>query len=194
MNKGVTFFIAEKTDAFSRIKKFMSGEESGVVLSATEEKMLGRMIYANGMLAENKYTEEYVANKIKEHHGVSIFTARNDIRNTYSLFVSVTEDYKRYGLFHHIEFLKQELQRCKGDKSMANLIPKLSDSLTKAYAAMPVKPSTPDIPQPIIVIDTRGRYIKATIDPDEADKEADLLIAMEEKESYIDFEETKKDE
>lgn len=181
----------DKGDALSRIKTFMSNAESGVMLTPNEEKILSRLIYANALLSERKFTTEQVAEKIKEKFGCSIFTARNDINNTYTLFVSITEDYKRYTLWHHVEFLRQKLKAWETDKSLAHLLPKLSDSITKAIAAMPVKPEAPDIPAPIILINVVGGKITAPeMSPDEARKEADEIIKQEEKGEYIDFEDS----
>lgn len=192
-NNALAIFIPEKNDAYSRIQKFMSNEESGITLSPKEENMLSRWIYANGMLSEKKFTEDEIAEKIKDKFSVSIYTARNDINYTYRLFARVTNDYKRYTLKHHIEFLQQRLQLWKTDKSMAAFIPKLSDSITKAIAAMPAEIELPDIPPPVIIVSTT-RDIKPKMSPEEALKEADAIIEYEKTQEYIEFEEVNKED
>lgn len=192
MSKSLSFLIPETKDAISRIRKFIGPNESGVILTPDEERMLARMAFAHGHLAENKFAEDQVAEKIKDLFSVSIYTAKADIRNTYSLFVTVTEDYRRYGLKHHIEFLKKELHRCSNDKSLAFLIPKLADSITKAYKELPVQMDVPPTPQPIIVIDTDGKLQAPSKTYEETVAEIDKLIAIEEKKKdYIDFNEVK---
>lgn len=193
MSKSLSVRIPEKTDAFSRIKKFMSNQESGVVLTAVEEKMLTRLIYANGLLSEKKFTREQVAEKIRTEHGVSIYTARADINNTYSLFVSITEDYKRYTLFHHIEFLQQKLQQWKDDKSMAPMLPKLAAEITRAIAAMPVEVNNADVPAPVVLVQTTVNIV-SNLTAADALKEADELIEFEKNHEYTEYEDLKNEQ
>lgn len=193
MSKSLLVRIPEKTDAFSRIKKFMSNHESGVVLTAVEEKMLTRLIYANGLLSEKKFTREQVAEKIKAVYGVSIYTARADINNTYSLFVSITEDYKRYTLFHHIEFLQQKLQQWKDDKSMAPMLPKLAAEITRAIAAMPVEVNNADVPAPVVLVQTTVNIV-SNLTAADALKEADELIEFEKNHEYTEYEDLKNEQ
>lgn len=185
--------IPEKTDAFSRIKKFMSATESGIVLTATEEKILIRLTYAHGLLSERKFTREQIAEKIKDLHGVSIYTARADINNTYTLFATVTEDYKRYALLHHVEFIDQKINQWSNDKSLSSLIPKLLAEKTRALAAMPVDPSTAEVPQPIIIVNITGA-MPQTMSANDALKAADELIEFEKTHEYVDFEDLKDEE
>lgn len=187
MRKSVSLIIPEKKDPFSRIKKFMSNEESGVVLTAKEEEMLSRWIYANSLLSENKYTREDVAKKIQVNYKVSIHTARLDIDRAYSLFVKITDDYKRYTLFHHIEQINAKIQAWGNDKSLAPLLPKLYAEKTRAIAALPVELQAPDVPAPIIIINTTTGILQR-MTTEEAIAEADKLIEFEKQHEELDFE------
>ena len=186
MSKKLGLIIPEKNDALSRIKKYMSNHESGVVLNATEEKMLSRYMYAHGLLSERKYTREQVAEKIKELHGVSIHTARIDINNTYSLIFTVTDDYKRYTLVHHIEFIEQKIRQWENDKSLASLLPKLLAEKTRAILALPVEQTNPDVPAPVIIINTTVN-ITPKMNIVQAMAEADKLIEFEKNHEEIEF-------
>ncbi len=182
----------EKTDAISRIQRFMSNQESGVVLTGEEEKILSRLIYANALLSERKYNQEAIIERIREKFSVSPWTARNDIDNTYSLFSSVTEDYKRYTLKHHIEDIEKKIRQWENDKSMAHLLPKLYEARTRAIVAMPVKLERPDLPPPVIVLNLTGNIIQSGLTADQARAQADELLKFEDKEiTDIDHEEVK---
>lgn len=166
----------------------MSNEQSGIILSAIEEKMLQRLQYANALLSEKKDTTEEIAQRIKERFEISIWTARKDITNCYALFAEVTDDYKRYTLIHHIEFIEQQLQRAKDDKSLAGLIPKLLAEKTRAIMAMPSKIENPDLPAPIVNLHTTTTII-SPMDLTKAMEQAEALIKAESEKEYIDFEE-----
>ena len=187
MSKSISIITPEKTDAISRIKAFMSNQDSGVILSATEEKILDRMMFANGLLAERKFTREQIAERIKIKFDCSIYTARIDINNTYSLFVTLTNDYKRYSLFHHIEFMQQKLQQWKDDKSLAHLVPKMADSITKAIAALPVEMEKQNVPQHIILFKTT-KNITPEMSLSDAIAKADALIEFEKEHEDVEFE------
>lgn len=190
MSRKLAVILPEKNDAFTRIKKFMSSEESGVTLSATEEKMLLRFMMANSLLAERKFTRDQIAEKIKEGFGVSIHTARADINNAYSLFVTVTEDYRRYTLFHHIEFIDQQILKASTDKSLVHLLPKLLDAKTKAVMAMPVEMQAPNVPAPVIIVNVTAD-IKQSMPISEIIAAADKMIQFEKDHEYVEFTEEK---
>lgn len=181
---------AESNDAISRISRFMSNTESGVVLTIHEEKMMSRLMYANGLLSEKRYSRVKIEEMIVSKFGVSSWTARADINNTYTLFVTVTEDYKRYTLFHHIESIEAEINKVKNDKSLVHLLPKLLAEKTKAIAALPVKTERPDLPAPVIVLSVVGEMKKPEMDTVTAREEADSIIELEDKD-FIDYEEVK---
>jgi len=168
----------------------MSKEESGIELTAKEEAILNRMIYANALLAEKKYTREEIAGKVKSRYGVSIHTARNDIDASYSLFVTVTEDFKRYALFHHIEDINATIRQWSTDKSLAPLLPKLFAERTRAINSMPVTIQSPDVAAPVIIINTTTG-LSSPMDIEDALKEADKLIEFEKNHDYIQFDENK---
>lgn len=191
MIKDLSILIPEKNDPYNRIKKFMSNEESGVVLTKKEELMLSRWIYANSLLTENKYSRQQIEEKIVEKFGCSVFTARNDINHAYSLFVQVTTDYKRFTLYHHVEQLKKLLQSWMSDKSMAAYIPRLAHEITLATKELPALQETPNLPAPIIVIDVVGDLKPPTVDIEKAREEADEIIKLEDKDDFIDYEEVK---
>lgn len=176
MNEVTVIPAPEKNDAISRIRKFMSPIESGIVLTASEEKILQRLTFANGLLAEKKFTSEEIAEKIKEVFHVSIFTSRNDVNNCYALFVNVTEDYVRYTLKHHIEDMRILVEQWKKDKSLAALLPKLFAEITRALSCLPVEKTNNDIPPPVLVFNTT-KEIKAPMDAGDAINLADKIIS-----------------
>lgn len=181
-----------KEDAFSRIVKFMSNDESGVLLTAKEEQILARWIYANGLLKERKFREETIINNIAEKFGVSKFTARNDISNARSLFVRLTKDLKKYALIHHIEDIQMQIATWKHDKSLAPLLPKLYDSYTKALAALPEEVEAPNVATPVINYTVvNGQTIHVHMNGADALAAADALIEQERNEQYTDFEDVK---
>lgn len=187
MSKSISVIIPEKTDAYSRVKRFLSNEESGIVLNSKEEEMLTRWIYANALLKEKKFRSEQVIEKIREKFSVSVHTARMDISRAYSLFSSVTDDYKRYMLREHVEDIDQMIQQWKTDKSLLPYLPKLMAEKTKAIMAIPVEVQAPDVPAPIIIVNTTTG-LKATKDLSEALEEADKLIEFEKNHDYAEFE------
>lgn len=193
MSRSLAVVIPQKTDAFSRIKAYMSDPDSGIVLVAKEEQMLKRMVFANTFLSENKYTVDEVAEKLKDLFGVSIWTAKDDIKKTYTLFASVTEDYKRYAMRHHIEFLNKKISQWENDKSMAPFLPKLIAEKTRALAALPVQPEAPDVPPPVIIVNVTAD-IKAPLQTIDAISQADKLIEFEKEHEYLEFEDKPEDE
>lgn len=190
MAKSVQILIPEKKDAMTRIKKFMSKEESGIELTAKEEAILNRLIFANALLSEKKYTREEIAQKIKDRFGVALYTARNDIDASYSLFVTITEDYKRFALFHHIEDINATIREWSNDKSLAPMLPKLFAEKTRAIAQMPVTVQSPDVAAPVIIINTTTG-VTSPMDIASALEEADKLIEFEKNHDYIPFDENK---
>jgi hypothetical protein len=193
MARKLQVLIPEKKDAYSRIRAFMSNEESGIVLTSEEEKKLDRLIIANSLLSERKYTREEIAEKIKQKFAVSIWTARNDINLAYSLFSNVTEDYKKYTLHHHVEDINKLIAKWSLDKTLITLIPKLLEAKTRAIAAMPTTNDIPDVPAPVVIVNVT-QTITSDLSPDEAMKEADKLIELEKSHDYLAFEEEKKDD
>lgn len=195
MKKTALIEAPEKEDALSRIRRFMSSEESGIVLSVTEEKMLQRWILANSLITERKFSRDEIAERIKDTHGVSIHTARSDINNAYSLFVSVTADYKRYTLQLHIEFIEKQIMKASTDKSLMPLLPKLLAEKTRALMALDVEQSNPDLPAPMInlymLMMGGGPAKKANSDLNSLLQEADKLIEFEKNHEYTDFSEVK---
>jgi hypothetical protein len=180
---------AIKEDAFSRIVKYMSNEESGVVLTAKEEQIMARWIYANGLLKERKFREDLIIDKIVEKFSVSKFTARNDISSARSLFVKLTKDLKKYALIHHIEDIQMQIANWKTDKSLAPLLPKMYDSLTKALAALPEEAEAPPIATPVVnYVLVKNQTINVTMAGSDALAAADALIEQERSETSTDFE------
>lgn len=195
MSKSLTIREQLKTDALSRIQRFMSNSESGVVLTAEEEKILTRLIYTNALLTERKYSSEQIIEKVKEKFGVSQWTARADIEKTYTLFSAVTEDYKRYTLKLHIEAIERKIVQWENDKSLSHLLPKLYDARTRAIAELKVVPLLPDTTAPVIILDIKGSMSKPDITPEQARAEAEEILKHEDKDiTDIDFEEVNKDE
>lgn len=192
MSKAVAIQLPEQEDAISRIKKFMSNEESGVVLKDYEEKMLTRLMYCKGLLSERKYTRDQVEEKLKDKFGISLHTARKDLNNTYSVFATITEAYKKFTLQLHVEFLDKMIAQCSADKSLMALVPKFAAEKTRAVNAMPVDAVNQDLPAPVILMQVVGKTDTNFIDVMEARNEADALIEFEKKSEYIDYEDLDK--
>jgi hypothetical protein len=174
----------DKTDAFSRIQKFLSSEESGVTLSSKEELILARWIFANGLLTERKFLDDEIIDQIVSRFGVSKFTARTDISSARSLFISLVKDIKKFGLYHHIRDLEVLFQNKKNDKAYAPFIAKLADAITRAYVALPEENELPPVPAPVLILKVvEGNKISL----DEAVKAADQMLAKS-KGDYAEFE------
>jgi hypothetical protein len=193
MARKLQVLVPEKKDAYSRIRLFMSNQESGVVLTAEEEKKLDRLIIANSLLSERKHSREEVAEKIKQKFGVSIWTARNDINLAYSLFSNVTEDYKKYTLHHHVEDIDRMIAEWSLDKTLIGLVPKLLEAKTKAIAAMPTTVEAPDVPAPVLIVNVTQNIV-SDISASDAMIEADKLIEIERQHDYLAFDEERTDE
>jgi hypothetical protein len=172
-------------DSYSRIKLFLSPTETGIVLTAKEEEMLKRFVFANGMLSEKKWTRNEIAAKIKEVHGVSYWTALHDINTAYTLYHQVTEDYKRYTLVNHVEDIDKLIQQWSKDKSMAPYLVKLFEAKTKAIQSIPVQLVNPDVPAPVINVSV-VKNTTIIMNKDEAIDEADKLIQFEKDHEYLD--------
>ncbi len=194
MSKNMALMLQGKNDPISRIKKFLSPAESGVALNAIEEKMLDRLIYCKALLSERKYSQDQIEEKIKDKFGCSIWTARKDVQNTYSVFATVTEAYKKFTLRQHVEHLDSLIQQWSKDKSLAHLVPKLAAEKTRAVNAMPVDVENPDLPQPIIMININGSLDDKFQSVEQAREAADALIEMEKNIQDIDFEDVKGNE
>lgn len=181
---------AVKEDAFNRISRFLSNEESGIVLTAKEEGILSRWIYANGLMKERVYTEDEVIAKIEFNFKVSAFTARNDINNARSLFVQTTKALKKYTLHHLIEDISLKIGELQGDPAFIEILPKYYDSLTKAIKALPDEIEIPDVATPVIIYNiVPGQSIPQPLDPEAALKAADELIELEKQNDYLEFDE-----
>lgn len=187
MKNRLQITLPEKTDAYSRISKFMSPEESGIVLTGKEELILARWTTAYGLLVERKFGREEIVSKIEALYKVSKFTARNDIDNAYKLFINITKEYKQFTLWQTVEFIDQKINQWKDDKSLAPLIPKLLAEKVRAINAMPVDMKAPDLPPPIIIVKSIGA-INSPLGINEALLEADKLIEYEKEHEYTDFE------
>lgn len=192
MSRELSIREQNNTDALSRIQLFMSNQESGVVLTGEEEKILSRLIYTNALLSERKYSSEQIIEKIKEKFAVSQWTARADIEKTYALFSAVTEDYKRFTLKLHVEAIERKIVQWENDKSLAHLLPKLYAEKTRALAEMPVQRQLPNTPAPVIILDMRGTFNKPDISAEQARQEAETLLKLEESDiTDLDYEDTK---
>lgn len=185
-NRSLSVVIPEDKDPLSRIIKFMSNEESGIVLTGIEERILARLIYTHGLLTERKWNSEEIAEKVKERFAVSIHTARNDINKSYRLFSTVSTDYKKFTLKHHVEYIDQLIREWSHDKSLKSLIPKLLAEKTRAVQAMPVDEQPPNIPAPVIIINSTSNIESPVADADLLEA-ADELIKFEKEKEYLEF-------
>jgi hypothetical protein len=182
----------EKNDAISRIKKFLGTEQSGITLSANEEKIMTRLWFAITHLKEKKLSEDHIAEKIKAQFDCSIYTARKDIANAYNVYVHVSQSYKQFGIKTHIEFLEKLIRKYDADKSLAPLVPKIAHEITLAYDKLPTEAPNSDVPAPVIIVNIVTKENAEQIDA--LRKEADDLIEHEKKHEYIDYEEADDDD
>jgi hypothetical protein len=175
----------QKTDAYSRIKSFTSNEESGVILTPTEEKMLVRWCHTQGLLAERKFSDDEIIDQLTERFDVSKYTARNDINHARALFVDQLKNAKKFALYHHARSLEKLFQEKLHEKSFAPYLPKLAAEVTRAWAALPEELDIPDVPAPKLVINVVN---KASNKIEDARKRADALIEKKSASEYTEFE------
>lgn len=127
--------VTKAENTFNRIMQFCT--EGDITLSGEEELIFHRWNSAHKLWLQKKYTEQQIAEKVKELHGVSIFTARNDIYQAMALFGGSIRANKKFLLHHHAESIFLFMERCKVDKTLVHLVPKLADAYTKAVVSMP---------------------------------------------------------
>lgn len=182
-------------DAYSRILRYMQYPEE-VTLLSPEEKILDRWIMVNTLLKDRKMTEELIIEKIVRVHGVSKFTARNDIGYAMALFVEARRYAKEYLLYNHIEDMGITIQKWKLDKSLAPFVPKLMHEYTLAISKLPAAVSNKEKPKVVnnfFMIE--GQNLPSAMPYDEAIQEADAMIEEDGKEKqYTDFEDVADDD
>lgn len=176
----------EKADAYSRIKKFVSIEESGITLLPKEEKMLRRWMVVQGFLSERKFSDEEIIDEVITLFDVSKFTARSDINYARSLFVEQLKNAKRFALYHHARQLEILYQQKTTDKAYAPYLHHLANAVTKAWAAVPEEQEVPDVPAPVLIMNVVNANTRPIAD---ARKAADELIELERTKDYTEFEE-----
>jgi len=136
----------QRENAFNRIMQFMI--DGDITLTAPEEEILHRWLYCDKLLLQRKYKEEQIIEKIVDTYGVSKYTAKNDIYQAQALMGGVIKPNKKYLLHHHAEGIMLFIERCKLDKSLVYLVPKLLDAYTKAVIAMPDEINKDKMPPP----------------------------------------------
>jgi hypothetical protein len=126
---------SERETTFNRILQFMT--DGDITLTAEDEIILSRWTYAFKLFIQNKYTEEQICEKVKDIFSVSIYTARNDKYQAQALFAGSIKSNKKLLLHRHAESIRLFMEKCKTDKSLIHLIPKLAEAYTKAVIAIP---------------------------------------------------------
>lgn len=96
------------------------GEESGVLLSDLQQKMLERWRMADEKIRQNKYRREQVARFLMGHFGVSRDTAFRDIVNAEHVFSSSMPLNKLYLYTQRIELLITEINKAYLDNDRDN--------------------------------------------------------------------------
>lgn len=140
--------ISKQETAFNRIKQFMT--EGDICLTGEEELIFHRWNYAYKLYMQKKYTEDQIVDKVASFGTVSSITARNDIYHAQALFGGSIKSNKKFLLHHHAEDIRLFMEKCKVDKSLVHLVPKLADAYTKAIMAMPEEINKDVMPPPIM--------------------------------------------
>jgi hypothetical protein len=192
MNSEIQSYEPDKNDAFSRILRFYM--HADVMLSAEEDIILKRWVHADKLILQRKFTTLQIIEKLVELFSVSRYTAQNDIRLTHALFSQTRAMSKQYILSHHIEDIQLTIEKYKLDKSLAHLVPKLYDALTKALALLSEEVSKEKTPVPTVYIGTMNVNSE---DADDKISFEDAKARWEQKKQkrsqtdYTDFEDVK---
>jgi hypothetical protein len=99
---------------------------------------------------------------------------------------------KNYLMTHHIEEIQLQIERIKFDKSLAHLLPKLNQELTRAINSLPEDAANKNIPVPNVYIGTlviNSGKPKMTIE--DARAKWKERKSKNKSEDYIDFEDGK---
>lgn len=180
-------------DAYSRILHYMQHPEEST-LTSPEEKILDRWIMVNTLLKDRKMTEEMIIDKIKRVHGVSQYTARNDIGYAMALFVEARRFAKEYLLYNHIEDIGLTIQKWKLDKTLAPFVPKLMHEYTLAITKLPAAIDTKEKPKVVNnFFLVQGQNLDTQMPFEDAMQQAEEFILEDEKE-FTDFEEVDEDD
>lgn len=153
-------------NTFNRIVRW--NNECDITLTAEEEHIYRRWNTAHKLFLQKKFTTEQIAEKIKDLHSVSIFTARNDIYQAQALFEGSIKSNKKYLLHHHAENILMQIERFKLDPSLVHMLPKLMDAYTKAVMAMPDEINKDVMPPPQINFTPKGNNGPAPKDFEDA--------------------------
>lgn len=140
---------SKQDNAFNRIMGFMT-EEDGITLTSDEEFILHRWTFAYKTWLQRKHKESEIIQKITDTFGVSSFTARNDIYRAQALFGGSLRTNKRFLLHHHAENILLYIEKCKLDKSLSYLVPKLMDSYTKCVKEIPTEEDKEKLHPPVL--------------------------------------------
>lgn len=179
----------EKNNAYNRILRFYTEENSGIVLTAEEDGILKRWIHCDKLILSRKFKTEDIAEKIKDLFGVSKMTAQNDIAKTQLLFGAVRRANKEYLLIHHADEIALQIERIKYDKTLAHLLPKLNDSYTKAVAALPDESNKNVLPPPVFLFNlVNGQNLVKPMEIEDARAKAKDKLKEISADNYIDFE------
>lgn len=141
--------LSKKQTVFDRILSFVEGD-GAVILSSDEELILQRWTFAYKVWLQRKHKESEIIQKIIDMFHVSGHTARNDIYTSQALFAGSIRSNKKFLLHHHAENILLYIEKCKLDKSLSHLVPKLMDSYTKCVKDMPTDENKKVMPPPVM--------------------------------------------
>ncbi|RYE02390.1 MAG: hypothetical protein EOP50_00170 [Sphingobacteriales bacterium] len=176
----------EKNDAFSNIVRYMTTAD--IVLTAKEDEILNRWIYADTLMRGRKHSEAAIVEQMKARFGVSVHTARNDLFKAQALFEKSRKYSKRYLMFNHVEELQLHIERIKHDKSLQHILPKLYGELTKAIKELPEDPAI-DLPDTTPIRLTTAGPTETAMPFDQARQKAAELLTKRKEQEYTDYEE-----
>jgi hypothetical protein len=140
--------LSEKQNTFNRILRFET--DADITLTTKELEIRARWHFAFKVWIQKKFTEQQIVTQIKSQHGVSEYTARNDIYQAQALFGGSILSNKKFLLHHHAENIMLLIEKWKLDKSLAQHVPKLMHEYTIAIKEMPDELSKDKLPPPIL--------------------------------------------
>lgn len=201
MGNKLNVTVPEKGDAFSRIMRFMT--KADITLNVQEEVILDRWVYCDVLMRQGIKGHDEIVEDLKVKFNVSKYTAERDISCTQSLFARSRQVVKKYLAHIHEENARQDLQRVrqqlfykigkdgqlverKLDATEIMALAKMNDSYTKALMSLPEEEMADILPPPKFFFQLApDQKIELALTYDDAIKEADAIIDMEENESGV---------
>lgn len=157
-----------------------------IVLSIEQEKSKERILYADELIRERKYTRKQIVNMIAVRFDVSTWRADTDISDAHKIFGRARKINKNYVLTEHIDEIQSQIVLARQARQFA-ILPKLNDNLTYALNSLPPEEKEAQM-APVKIVFRIQDPGAAPLDVDALLAEAAALIKKK-SDDYIDFEE-----